>query len=220
MSSLLHVSFVPFIIIYRTFAPLHVHRGNHRQYSTIYGAVTGEVCTSVLFHCYLYSFCKLNSHSDFSPACIIWSSSIVLTTNVYSPADAACILDRKLVLYHHTCTLGWYFMHRMLLDLKVPCSHGNTNFGVRNMSMWGVMEIRTVVTPSCKDWECWESEHYKHLLFHELSNECCIPAQVLCTLKASYNPNWNAEISFIHDVETRGETRIISGNVVLNLVGT
>ncbi len=37
MSSLLHVSFVPFI--YRTSAPLRVHRCNHRQYSTIYGAI-------------------------------------------------------------------------------------------------------------------------------------------------------------------------------------
>ncbi len=47
--TLLHVSFVPFI--YRTSAPLHVHRCNHRHYSTIYGTITGEVCTSVLFHC-------------------------------------------------------------------------------------------------------------------------------------------------------------------------
>ncbi len=31
--------------------PLRVHRCNHRQYSTLYGAITGEVCTSVLFHC-------------------------------------------------------------------------------------------------------------------------------------------------------------------------
>ncbi len=48
MSSLLHVSFVPFI--YRTSAPLRVYRCNHRQYSTVYGAIRGEVCTSVLFH--------------------------------------------------------------------------------------------------------------------------------------------------------------------------
>ncbi len=45
--TLLHVNFVPFI--YCTSAPLCVHRCNHRQYSTIYGAVTDEVCTSVLF---------------------------------------------------------------------------------------------------------------------------------------------------------------------------
>ncbi len=44
MSSLLHVSFV-----HRTSAPPRVHRCNHRQYSTIYDAITGEVCTSVLF---------------------------------------------------------------------------------------------------------------------------------------------------------------------------
>ncbi len=51
MSFLLHVSFVPFI--YGTSAPLRVHRCNHRQYSTIYdyGAITGEVCTSVLCTC-------------------------------------------------------------------------------------------------------------------------------------------------------------------------
>ncbi len=48
--TLLHVSFVPFI--YRTSAPLRVHRCNHRQYSTLYGAIMGEVCTSVLFHFY------------------------------------------------------------------------------------------------------------------------------------------------------------------------
>ncbi len=38
---LLHVSFVPFI--YRTSAPLRVHRCNRRPYSTIYdyGAITG-----------------------------------------------------------------------------------------------------------------------------------------------------------------------------------
>ncbi len=46
--TLLHVSFVPFI--YRTSALLRVHRCNRRQYSTLYGAITGEVCTSVLFH--------------------------------------------------------------------------------------------------------------------------------------------------------------------------
>ncbi len=39
------------VYIYCTSAPIRVHRCNHRQYSTIYGAITGEVCTSVLFHC-------------------------------------------------------------------------------------------------------------------------------------------------------------------------
>ncbi len=31
---------------------VRVHRCNHRQYSTIFGAIMGEVCTSVLFHLY------------------------------------------------------------------------------------------------------------------------------------------------------------------------
>ncbi len=46
--TLLPVSFVPFK--YHTSAPLRVHRYNHSQYSTIYGAITGKVCTLVLFH--------------------------------------------------------------------------------------------------------------------------------------------------------------------------
>ncbi len=41
------------LVLCRLFtAPLRVHRCNRSQYSTIYdyGAITGEVCTSVLFH--------------------------------------------------------------------------------------------------------------------------------------------------------------------------
>ncbi len=95
MSSL---SFVPFI--YRSSAPLRVHRCNHRQYYTIYGAIRGEVCTSVLFHS--NGFFRLWDHlvacefSWKSADCCLWHYFTRLLWEVFPEVDSVLFSDGSL----------------------------------------------------------------------------------------------------------------------------
>ncbi len=122
MSSLLHVSFVPFI--YRTSAPLRVHRCNRRLYSTIYdyGAIKGEVCTSVLFHysgslvprlSTVWLECTMHYMLAFFGSCtlLLHACSIVvsLLQSAYNVIDNYCIhilqiIYTKLITFQQTCT--------------------------------------------------------------------------------------------------------------------